>query len=321
MLVVFGATGFLGRHVIAAAGELGWQVRAVGRGSPPDVAAGAVEWFSADFDSGETVEAVVREGDTVLNLAFARGENENLELLDVLLAACHRKRAACFVHCSTAVVAGATRSSIVTEDTPCVPLDAYERLKLALEQKVQSAARTGLSTIIVRPTAIVGPQGANLASLARSLLSGPAAWSYVRACLFGTRPMHLVPVATVASAILFLAAAPDRFAGETYIVAADDDPDNRFPTVERMLAAALNLPGRSFPVLPLPRALLSSILKLRGRSDPASERMYSSEKLRATGFVPVVSVADAVVEFGDWYRKNMVVVRGNGSPWQAGSGA
>jgi nucleoside-diphosphate-sugar epimerase len=320
MLVVFGATGFLGRHVISAAEGHGWPVRAIGRGLRPELASGAVEWVGADFASPDTVAAAIREGDTVLNLAFARSEQENHELLDALLQACDKKRAACFVHCSTAVVAGAFRGPTVTEDTPCSPQDTYERLKMALEQRVQRAARGGLRTIIVRPTAIVGPQGANLASLARSLLTGSAVWNYFRACAFGDRPMHLVPVATVASAILYLAAAPDRFGGETFIIAADDDPDNRFPVVERLLAAALNLPRRSLPVLPLPRMLLSTVLRLRGRSDPAGERLYSSEKLRATGFVPAVAVADAVAGFGEWYRRSMVPVQGDAIPRQAGPG-
>lgn len=305
MLVVFGATGFLGRHVVADAVRLGLSVRAVSRENRLAAPASGIEWAFPDFDSQDAVDALIHDGDSVLNLAFARGENENLQLLEALLGACIRKRAAVYVHCSTAVVAGNTPSPVVSEETPCMPNNAYEHLKLTMEQKVSVAARAGLPTVIVRPTAIVGPGGANLLSLALSLASGLTTSNYLRACLFGDRPMHLVPVTTVAAAILYLASAPERFAGETFIVAADEDPDNRFPAVERLLAASLGLPPRRLPVVPVPRNLLSAILRFRGRSDLAGERAYSSDKLRAAGFASADTVAQAVAEFGSWFRREM----------------
>ncbi len=309
MLVVFGATGFLGRHVIADAVRRGMDVRAVSRETRQAVPASGIEWAFMDFDSPNAVETLIQQGDSVLNLAFASDERENLQLLEGLLGASIKKRAACFLHCSTAVVAGKASSRVVSEDTPCLPNVGYESLKFSMEQRIAVAGRAGLRTIIVRPTAIVGPGGANLVSLARSLVSGSTTSNYLRACLFGDRPMHLVPVATVASAIIYLASAPERFAGETFIVAADEDPDNRFPAVERLLAASLGLAPRRLPVLPFPRNLLSAILRLRGRSDLAGERVYSSDKLRAAGFASADSVAQAVTEFGCWFRSEVEVAR------------
>lgn len=302
-LVVLGARGFLGRHLLAVATGTGQPVRAITRGAIPPTADTTVEWMRADVHSVAALAAVIAEGDIVVNLAFAQGEAENLGLVNALIEACSKQRASCLIHCSTAMVVGAGGEQLVTEETQCIPLGPYERIKAALEQKVIQVRRHGLRTIIVRPTAMVGPGGANLRSLARSLLSGSAAWNYVRACLFGDRPMHLVPVTTVAAAILHLVAQSDRCGDETFIVAADDDVDNRFPAVERVLTVSLGLLPRKLPILPLPRMLLSSILRLRGRSDPAIERAYSSGKLRATGFVPSTTVAEAVTSFGNWCRR------------------
>ncbi|MDK9701573.1 MAG: NAD(P)-dependent oxidoreductase [Sulfuritalea sp.] len=318
-LVVLGAMGFLGRHLLAAATSAGLPVRAITRGFIPPAADAIVDWASVDVHSAASLAAVIEEGDIVVNLAFAQDEEANIRLINALLEACNEKRASCLIHCSTAMVVGVSSALLITEEARCAPLGPYERIKVALEQKVIEARRHGLRTIIVRPTAIVGPGGANLRTLACSLLSDSAAWNYVRASLFGNRPMHLVPVATVVSAILHLVAASDRYGNETFIIAADDDSDNRFPRVERLLAASLGLPSRKVPVFPLPRILLSSILTLRGRSDPAIERVYSSGKLRATGFVPSPTVAEAVTDFGNWYRRVMTGVE-VASSWQPGSG-
>lgn len=319
-LVVLGARGFLGRHLCAAATGGGLTVRAITRGAIPPATDATVDWMRVDVNSAAALTAAIAEGDIVVNLAFALDEAENLGLVNALIEACNKKRASCLVHCSTAMVVGVGGELLVTEETQCIPLGPYERIKAALEQKVILARRHGLRTIIVRPTAIVGPGGANLRSLARSLLFGAAASNYMRACLFGDRPMHLVPVATVAAAILHLVAQSDRYRDETFIVAADDDADNRFPTVERLLTVSLGLPPRQLPLVPLPRMLLSSILRLRSRSDPAIERLYSSDKLRATGFVPAVAVAAAVAEFGDWYRRDMAGAQGTASSRQPGAG-
>lgn len=300
MLVVFGATGFLGRYVLAVARKNGLPIRAISRSRPSSEDC-AIEWVHVDFTSTTALEAVISEGDTVINLAFSQQDNENHWILDALLKTCARKRAGCFIHCSTAVVVGRSCIEIVTEDTPCEPINRYERLKMALEQKVMSAAKKGLPAIIVRPTAMVGPGGSNLASLAHSLVSGSYALNYLRACIFGDRNMHLIPAATVAEAIIYLARDSDRFSGETYILAADEDPDNRFPKLERLLTASLGLSPRRMPILPMPRLFLSIILKLYGRTDTANERTYSSAKIRATGFLNHSTISDAVASFGRWY--------------------
>lgn len=319
-LVVLGARGFLGRHLLAAATEGGLPVKAITRQPVPPATDGSADWLSVAPGGAASLAAVIAAGDIVVNLAFAGGEQENLALVNGLLEACNKQRASCLVHCSTAMVVGVSDEFRITEETPCKPQGQYERIKWALEQQVILARRHGLRTIIVRPTAIVGPEGVNLRSLARSLLSNSAPWNYARACLFGNRPMHLVPVATVAAAILHLAAKSDRCADETFIVAADDDPDNRFPAIERLLTTSLGLSARKRPIFPVPRMLLSSALRWRGRSDPALERVYSSDKLRASGFVPAVTVAEAVTAFGNWYRRQVTGTEHEASSWQPGSG-
>jgi nucleoside-diphosphate-sugar epimerase len=302
VLVVFGARGFLGKHVLDAAAVAGVPVRAVTRGPLPISDGTSVHWASVDSRSPESVRGLIAEGDTVVNLAYHNDADENLFFLANLLQSCVRENARRLIHCSTATVVGLTPRRLITEATSCSPIGPYETVKERLERRIIEASQNGLDSIILRPTAIVGPQGSNLRSLAESLLHGSAAINYMRASLFGDRPMHLVPATTVAAAILHVAGLPRRYAGETFIVSADDDPDNRFSTVERILAAALGLQSRRVRPLPLPRVILSSILRVRGDSDPALDRIYSSEKLLSSGFQPVETISKAVSEYGAWFR-------------------
>lgn len=277
-------------------------VKAIARTIPPDATSirHDVTWRAADLREAASLSDVLDQGDVVVNLAYvsAAGEAENVRLIDNLVDACVCRRVARLVHCSTAVVAGAVRTRHVVESTTCEPRTPYERTKWALEQRVLDARSRGLDVGIVRPTAIVGPGGRNLLKLARSLQHGRPIVNYMRASLFGRRPMHLVPARTVAAALLHVAMMPTALNGNVYLVSSDDDPENNFQDVEALLSRALGLAPRKHAPLRLPERLLSLLLGLLGRSDTDMARRYDSAKLRATKFVPVDSVAAAVCEFG-----------------------
>jgi nucleoside-diphosphate-sugar epimerase len=127
--------------------------------------------------------------------------------------------------------------------------------------------------------------------------------NYLRACLFGRRNMHLVPVRDVVAAVLHVATMPAPLRGEVYIVSADADPANAFDRVEAELRLGLGLAARMLPVVRVPPGALGFLLRLLGRSETNLRRVYDSAKLRATGFVPVDSVAVAVREFGEQYGR------------------
>lgn len=305
-MVVFGASGFLGRHFVAAAASRGGVLRAVTRRAEPPAMSSDVEWIQADLAVPASLDRALHEAATVVNLAYAPhlSAAQNLQAVDNLISACRQRKVKRLVHCSTAVVAGTTPAHCVAEDTDCLPATPYERCKWAIEQRVVAAGRTGLDVVVLRPTAIVGPGGANLASLARNLVVGSALVNYCRRSLYADRQMHLVPVSTVVAAIVHAAHMPDHMAGEAFIVAADDDADNRFSSVEAILRAALGVAAVRMPAIPVARDLLSMALRLRGRSDLGQDRLYSWEKLRLTGFAPTETIADAVHGYGVWFRKH-----------------
>jgi nucleoside-diphosphate-sugar epimerase len=209
-----------------------------------------------------------------------------------------------FVHCSTAVVAGRTRETVVNENTACEPVNGYERGKYALELALASAAAGRFPLAIVRPTAIFGPGLQNLVALIESLRNGRGPVNYARATLFGRRRLHLVPVSTVVEALTFVALGGD---GENankecvrYIVSADEEPGGGFDEVESRLRRALKLQS-AFPVLPLPSWPLRWILTLSGRSDTDPYRIYDASRLRAAGFRPTTSLMNALDAYAAWY--------------------
>lgn len=296
-LVVTGANGFIGRHFLAAAD--GTPVRALTRGRqgpPASVAEDVVEWVFGDLDDPTVWRRLLVEGCTVVNLAYAQvaATEAAVAATRAMVEACAAAGVARLVHCSTISVFGRTAGGLIDERTPCRPVDDYGRQKLAIEEALLAADRGACDLAILRPAAVFGAGGQALRTLLGSLARGSRLANYARASLFGRRAMHLVPVETVVAALLFLCARREALHGEVFIVAEDDDPLNNFRDVERTLMAVLGVADYPLPPLPLPAAMLGTLLRLRGRSEVDPHCRYSSAKLRALGFVPPLPFAAAL---------------------------
>jgi nucleoside-diphosphate-sugar epimerase len=307
-MVVLGASGFLGR-VLTTAAQAGSSVpiTAVGRSVPADAGSigERVTWTVADLLDPASLHGTLAANDIVINLAYVPGPHhaDNIRLIDNVVRACLDAGVARLVHCSTAVVAGAARTSPITETTTCEPVTPYEQTKWAVEQHVLAASAGGLDVGILRPTAIVGAGGQNLLKLANALRDGNPIGNYCRASVFGRRPMNLVPVRNVAAALLHLATPPAALDGNVYIVSSDSDPDNSFRRVEEILLGALGLAPRRVALVPVPSFVRSLVLRSRGRHAAHAQRVYASDKLHATKFEPIDSVATAVREFAGHLRR------------------
>jgi nucleoside-diphosphate-sugar epimerase len=167
-VLVTGATGFLGRHLLPALCRRGYAVRALVRQPEahpwlawsPNVV--AVQGDVCDAD------AVTRalDGATAVIHAAGRfrfwGRDDDFQSVNVggtqtVTAAARAAGVRRFVHVSTIAVIGHPEPGrIVDEEHPAHPADAYQRSKLDAERVI---AQAGLDAVIVRPGAFYGPLG------------------------------------------------------------------------------------------------------------------------------------------------------------------
>ena len=133
--------------------------------------------------------------------------------------------------------------------------------------------------------------------MVNDLKDGSRFINYLRSSLFGRRRTHLVPVETVVAALRFLSAPGLSVDAETFIVSDDDDPVNNFQDVERVLMEELDLPPYPVAPLPLPRQLLETLLRARGRMNVNTRTEYRADKLQSWGFTKPVSLESALRRF------------------------
>ena len=299
MILVTGATGFVGQALCAELSRREIGYRPVSRVPRPDfIAIGAMD---RNTDWSDALAGV----DTVMHLA-ARVHVMNESAADPLAAFravnvdatanLARQAAAAgvkrFVFLSSIKVNGeetAAGKPFRASDVPH-PQDAYGRSKLEAEEALLAiSAETGMEVLIIRPPLVYGPGvKANFASLMK-WAARPFPWPFgaVR------NRRSLVYVGNLVDFMLLCASHP-AVGNRVFLVSDDEDL-----SIGQLIAKLSSATGRKAWMLPVPPALLEGIAALLGRR-AAAQRLLGSlqvdigETRAVTGWSPPYSVEEGL---------------------------
>lgn len=286
-ILVTGASGFVGPHVVTALTEAGRRLRLAVRRPMPAPAgvetvvigdlAAPVDWSEAlhGVDHVVHMAGLAHAGPGLDEALYRRINTEaTLELARAAVAAGVRR----FVYLSSIkALSGAFDGPLLVEEAPPAPTDVYGRSKLAAEQGL---AALDLDWVALRPVLIYGPGvKANMAALLRlATLPLPLPLGGLKA------PRSLLAVENLADAVLFAlgSTCPAR---QSYTV-ADPEP----VSVADMLAAMRVGLGRGPGLLPVPESWLRFAARLAGREETflklAGSLVAPPERLLRAGWRP-----------------------------------
>lgn len=317
-VLVTGAAGFLGRHLMVQLAERGDTVRGM------DLADGAGDWVTGSVLDGDCVNRAVDGVDLILHGAAVTDlwspqrlayDRVNVVGTCRVLAAARRVGARTVVISSyTTLIAAETPDGSVLDENVAVPpnrlLGAYPASKRQADLAALSAAGAGQEVVIVMPGAPVGegddrptPPG----RMIRDLTGGR-----LPALLDCT--LNLVDVRAVAAATI--EAGERGKSGARYLLTGEDIP---VADVARMVAEASGTPAPSrrvpYGVARAAAAIEAGLARLTGRPPRAPVtgvrlagrhcRFDNTRARESLGFAPR-PVADCIAEAVRWYRNATV---------------
>ncbi|MEX3932410.1 hopanoid-associated sugar epimerase [Paraburkholderia phymatum] len=257
LVLVTGASGFVGSAVARIAQQKGFAVRVLVRPTSPrrNVESLDAEIVVGDMRDEASMRAALRGARYLLHVAadyrlWAPDPNEiersNLEGTEATMRAALKEGVERIVYTSSVATLKVTSSGqSVDETSPMTPQQAigvYKRSKVLAERAVERMiANDGLPAVIVNPSTPIGPRDVKPTPTGRIIVE--AALGKIPA--FVDTGLNLVHVDDVAMGH-FLALERGRI-GERYILGGENLP------LQQMLADIAGMVGRKPPTIALPR--------------------------------------------------------------------
>lgn len=321
VVLVTGASGFLGRPVTRALLERGARVRGLARPRSAPLEPGVEPAPVEGLDDREGLRRALGGVGAVVHLAarvhvmrdtaadpLAEFRRVNVEGTRAVLEEAIRAGARRFVYASSVKALGEGGDAVLADDTPPAPADPYGVSKLEAERVVRELAdAAGVHAAILRFPLVYGPGvGANFLKLIQTIDRGlPLPFGLVR------NRRSMVYVGNAAAALAAALESP-LAAGETFLVSDGDDIST--PELVRRIARALRRPARLIPIPPALFAAGGRVGDLLVRAVPfpltsaAVHRLLGSlavdaSRFRAlTGFTPPFTMDEGLAATAAWYR-------------------
>ena len=173
LVLVTGATGFVGQHVVRMLKNEGFRVRVLVRNPErlSHLAGLCDEVVQGDLTRPTSIEGCCDGVNAVIHCAcavagtFDAGADAVQEFMKVnrdgtqaLAREVLRQPGLRMVHVSSTAAMGPPATSVVNEDAPCNPKTPYQRSKRAAEEVLlQLHADHGLNVVMIRPCVVAGP--------------------------------------------------------------------------------------------------------------------------------------------------------------------
>jgi nucleoside-diphosphate-sugar epimerase len=312
-VLITGAGGFIGSHLVDSQLEKKFDVRAVDL--HPDLLKPhenhpRLELIRGNLTDEKLVKKMVEGMDIVYHLASAHLDvslsdkhyrhvnvDATLSLVDAAMQAGVQR----FIHCSSVGVIGDVENPPADETTACHPTNVYERTKLEGERAaLDFSRRTGFPVVVMRPAWVYGPRCPRTAKLIRTISKG-------RFPIFGDGRNLRHPV-YISDAIrgLELCAEIQNVDGEVFIIAGEVPVETR--ELVNVISCELNV--RMWKIhLPIflgqwAGLLLELLFKPLGKQPPFSRRSmdfflkhnaYSVDKAkRRLGYQPQIDLQTGI---------------------------
>jgi len=307
-ILVTGATGFIGRHLVRKLLSLNeYSVIGISR-FPEKVKQPGFKLLKADITKRRDLKNLNKLTINIIIHCAACVENKNPKVLtksnvrgtENVCKLAVELGVEKFIYLSSVAVVSGNNQLPLTEDLPYSATNNYGQSKLEAEKKVLAYRRKGLPIVILRPPMVYGEDEPHAYPALTKLLR----YRLILLLNRGQSKLHLAYIGNVVEAIIFALKSQDMFEGAFFV--ADKETLTVYQVFKSIAEglrakAPLRLPSCCTPFfskLPFAGKHLRFFLK---------NRVYSTERIESLGFLPPYRAENALVKSAREYnfqRKN-----------------
>ena len=298
---ITGASGMIGGHIFCKLRDMGYHAKVLTRHS--NFFDSSAEVITGDICDLNTVKLFLENSEFVFHCAGELNVQSKMWAVNVkgtenLINVASQNPVKYFCYLSSAGVTGKYSGKLVDENTPCNPMNQYEKSKYAAE-KIVANGIPGCSTVILRPTNVIDEYrvGALEYPVRNSL------FDMVKVFVKGGEHAHIIHASDVADAAIFLMFKKFHRTN-CFIVSCDED---KFNTYGELWSLYKNINRTKScetvkSVFHLPEIVTYSFRRIfRGHCNRGIIR-YSMAKLKSEGFTPSLGVVGAVKKVFNFKR-------------------
>jgi nucleoside-diphosphate-sugar epimerase len=336
-VVVTGAAGMLGSHLVARLASDGHEVLGVDLRDEPDLPAGARHTVTDIRDTAAMARALTG-ADALVHCAAALPSYPADQIRSVIvdgtrsvLDAAHTAGTPRVVHISSTAVYGLPKAVPTPEEHPREPVDAYSRAKAEAEEICEQFRERGMCLPVLRPKTFLGPGRMGLFSM---LFEWAEEGRNFPVLGRGDVRIQMFGMADLVDAVCRALTVDAHRANDTYNLGAAE-----FGTLRADFQAVLDEAGHGKRVVSLPGKPALAVLQLleRTRLSPVYGRLLHkllddsyvdiSKARERLGFAPRQSNQDAILRTFAWWRTQQRGAQGgprgagrtSRDPWRQGA--
>ena len=311
LALVTGAGGFIGGALCEHLKSLGWEVRAVSRGTSVDSDRSVIHCDDLAAVSAARLDDWLDGVNVVYHLAgrahrddrgpelerYELYRRDNVATTRLLFAAAQRNSVARFIYLSSIKVLGDVSEVPLSPNDEPDPKDVYAQTKLEAERYLEDARRPGGTQVtVVRPPRVYGPGvKGNFATLLAAVARG---WPLPLGRADAPRSLiarsNLIDLLTIAA----------RDTAGWRILHARDDGDC---TVRELVTQMARAFGHAPRLVSVPRGLIRVAASVSGR-EALFQRLFEplviadDETRKALDWTPALAQSNAIDEVITWWR-------------------
>lgn len=290
-LCIFGGSGNIGQYLISELINRGYtNINLFLRNKSNIIENKKLNYHYGDFSDISDFDKFIQINSVVINLIYIN-KDDNLDFFNKLIKSTEKKRIKKLIHISSSDVIGRSNEQIIDEQSICQPYTKYAINKFQIENLLINECKNN-KYIILRCNSVIGGGALGFAKLVNQVTTGSKLKNFILSCLHNKRPLHLIHIFNVISAIIFFIEKDNK--NSLYYLSQDEEHQITYIDLQYEIAKFKKVDLFNKCLVPDMRLILSFLLIIFGKNSLTSKKIIKGNLIKQEGFNYPIKFLDSL---------------------------